>query len=128
MVRLSVCKNFHSLLFYSRTQYNSIVKNNHHSQLAVRWPHFIRYDNPTLARGSCSSPLSLRAVQKARRGNLLANRSPHYVRDDNPNLVIAKLEKLKQSPYNQHLFWDYFATLVMTKKQDGHVVLKDSSP
>jgi hypothetical protein len=57
----------------------------------------------------------LQAVLNARRGNLLASRSPYCVRDDNPNLVIAMLEKLKQSHCKQHLFLDYFATLVMTK-------------
>jgi hypothetical protein len=38
---------------------------------------------PRLARSSCLRTLSLRDVQKARRGNLLTSRSPHCVRDDN---------------------------------------------
>ena len=55
-----------------------------------------------LARGSCPRTLSLRAVQKARRGNPIANRSPHYVRDDNPELVIARRVEYTtwQSPYH----------------------------
>ncbi|MBO5950318.1 MAG: hypothetical protein J6Q11_06375, partial [Fibrobacteraceae bacterium] len=47
---------------------------------ASRSPHYVRDDNlycvrddkPELAHGSCPRTLSLRAVQKARRGNLFA--------------------------------------------------------
>ena len=63
----------------------------------------------------------------------LVVRSPHYVRDDNLLLYLpatCHCEPCKGEAIYllTKLVLDYFATLVMTKNQDGRVVLKDSSP
>jgi hypothetical protein len=80
-------------------------------------PHATCHSRCELALGFCHSRRNVvsEAIYLQVASNLLASRSPHCVRDDNPELVIANSERVKQSACKQHLFLDYFATLVMTK-------------
>ncbi len=103
------------------------------------------YCKQTLARGSCSSPLSLRAVLNARRGNLLANSTlargscPQLV-IANPqrgeaislpaNLVIAMERSDRSNPIasNTCFVFGLLRYARNDKSQDGHLVLQDTSP
>ena len=68
----------------------------------------------------CPRFLSLRAVQNARCGNLLVSDRHTTFAMTTLNLPHASchcdgVKRQKQSAFKQHLFLDYFATLVMTK-------------
>ena len=85
--------------------------------LALLVHNFLRM---VLARGflPLAHKLSLRAVHSARRGNILTTRFLSLANElARESCHCDGVKRQKQSHRKQHLFLDYFATLVMTKNK-----------